>query len=84
MAVDFILPQTEELVLEYNFAAAQVYLNGILLNDPRKKMRITARPGKNRLLLVEKRCWRPSQAVGLRLFSERLNAPVYNFTRPEF
>lgn len=83
-AVDFELSRTENLILEYNFKVAQVYLNGILLKDPHRKMRITASPGKNRLLVVENNCSNPKQTIGLRLFSERLNSPVYNFSRPEF
>ena len=83
-AVDFNLDRTEELVLEYNYPASAVYLNGILLNNSRTKMRITANAGRNRLLLVETKCGTASRPVGLRLFSERQNAPVYNFVRPEF
>ena len=82
--MDFNLDRTEELVLEYNYPASAVYLNGILLNNSRTKMRITANAGRNRLLLVETKCGTASRPVGLRLFSERQNAPVYNFVRPEF
>ncbi len=83
-ALDFTLPRTEELVLEHNFRASSVYLNGILLNEPQNKMRITAQQGKNRLLLVERDVTQPQRTIGLRLFSERLNSPVYTLSRPEF
>ena len=47
-------------------------------------MRITAQQGKNRLLLVERDVTQPQRTIGLRLFSERLNNPVYTLSRPEF
>ena len=84
LALEFHLDHAETLKLNYNnLYYVQLYLNGLQLSDIRPEMFLTARQGKNRLLIVETRCYDPKKQMAFRLFSTQKNHPVQTLILPE-